>query len=187
MRVIAGASGGTRLLAPKGREVRPTTDRVKESMFAPLQFGLNGASVLDVFGGTGALGLEAASRGAAKVVIIEKAHSAQQTIRSNVRACGSPPSVELLCSSWQSAFSRLEGEHFDFVFVDPPYQSGQYAPVLAALRSRDLLAPRALVILESDFEQNPAPEGYETLRSRRYGGIWVTTLRPLAEEEEGGD
>lgn len=157
-------------------------------MFAPVHFKLQGASVLDVFGGTGALGLEAASRGAARVVIIEKARSAQQVIRQNIRACGSPAAVELLSMSWQTAFQQLAGERFDVVFVDPPYHSGQYGPVLEALLSFDLLAPDAQVVLESDCEYKDACSGYETMRARRYGTVWVTTLRPLAApaDAEGG-
>lgn len=184
MRVIAGSSRGTRLAAPKGRDVRPTTDRVKESMFAPLQFRLAGAAVLDVFGGTGALGLEAASRGARKVVIVEKARSAQNVIRSNIRACGTPASVELLAMSWQSAFARLRGEQFDFVFVDPPYQSGQYEPVLEALLRDDLLAGGAQVILESDNELHIGAAGYDVVRVKRYGAIYVTTVQSLAGSQQ---
>ena len=185
MRVVAGTSRGTPLRAPKGSDVRPTTDRIKEAMFAPLQFGLSGAAVLDVFGGTGALGLEAASRGAARVVIIEKARAAQSAIRANIAACGSPGSVELLTMPWTRAFARLEtqGLRFDYVFVDPPYRSGQYAPVLAALRSHHLLAEGALVVLESDTELPHEETGYTWERTRRYGSIYVTWMGPAEREE----
>lgn len=185
MRVIAGGCRGTRLSAPKGRDVRPTTDRVKESMFAPLQFRLAGARVLDVFGGSGALGLEAASRGASRVVIIEKSRSAQAAVKQNVAACGQPESVEVLCMSWQRAFEQLRGQLFDFVFVDPPYQSGQYVPVLQALSEYGLLAPDAAVVLESDAPLDLSPVDVCDIREKKYGGIYVTTVRLSSEDSDG--
>lgn len=165
--------------------MRPTTDRVKESMFAPLHFRLQGADVLDVFGGSGALGLEAASRGARRVVIVEKSHAAQQAIAANLAACGSPPAIELLRMSWQRAFVCLEGQQFSIVFVDPPYQSGQYEPVLAALPAHGLLAPDAEVILESDRVLEPDVSGYAFVRRKKYGGIYVTVLQQA--DGAGGD
>lgn len=161
--------------------MRPTTDRVKESMFAPLQFGLAGAAVLDVFGGSGALGLEAASRGAARVVIIEQSRAAQQAIRANLAACGTPGAVEVMNMPWERAFPLLAGQSFNYVFVDPPYRSGQYAPVLGGLESFGLLAPDALVVLESDEQLELAAPGYRTERVKRYGGIFITWMKPLAE------
>lgn len=175
MRIISGRFGGRSLRAPRSSRTRPTTDRVKESLFAPLHFDLAGASVLDVFGGTGALGIEAFSRGAARVVIIEKAHGAMRTVRENWKAVGSPEEITLMEMSWQTALEMLEGQPpFSFVFLDPPYSSGLYAPVMEKLAHCRLIDADTLLILESDDPPNLALPDFTEVRQRRYGTVYIT-------------
>lgn len=144
-------------------------------MFAPLHFDLAGARVLDVFGGTGALGIEAFSRGASCVVIIEKSHTAMQIIRENCASIGSPQEILLMEMSWQAAFAKLAGQPpFDFVFIDPPYDSGQYGPVLSGLAAGHLAGRDSLMILESDRPLELHLPGWQTVREKRYGSVFVT-------------
>ncbi|SIT01006.1 16S rRNA (guanine(966)-N(2))-methyltransferase RsmD [Alicyclobacillus vulcanalis] len=134
MRVIAGAWRGLQLEAPKGRGVRPTTDRVKESMFNLIPHRLSGL-VIDLFAGTGALGIEAMSRGASRAIFVEKDPRTAQLVRRNVERVGAASQAEVWVLDWSRAIRRLldAGEVASYVFVDPPYQAKLWVPVLQAL------------------------------------------------------
>jgi 16S rRNA (guanine966-N2)-methyltransferase len=142
MRIVAGAAKGRRLVAPKGTDVRPTADRVKEALFSSLQPLLPGARVLDLFAGSGALGLEALSRGAASVTLVERSRPALDALRRNIEAVGLPG------RTWSPGrrgglAGDLPGEPFDLVLLDPPYHlpKAELATLLAALVAH--LAPAA--------------------------------------------
>jgi 16S rRNA (guanine966-N2)-methyltransferase len=175
-RVIAGAAGGRRLATVSGRSTRPTSDRTREGLFATVEAicgGLRGAAVLDLYAGSGAVGLEALSRGAADVLLVESDGRAAQVIRQNIAAVGLA-GARLVTDRVERALSRgPDGPARDFVFADPPYAVGdeEIGQVLAALLSEGWLAPRALVALErSTRSGSPTwPRGYEFDRSRRYG------------------
>jgi 16S rRNA (guanine966-N2)-methyltransferase len=173
-RIIAGAAGGRRLLVPAGRHTRPTSDRVREALFSRLEHEqrLDGARVLDLYAGSGALGLEAASRGAAEVVLVESSRVAAATIRRNVSALGLP-GVQVAEATVERWLAREAQTRFDVVLADPPYPVSDDAldEVLAALVAHGWLAEPSLVVVErarrSRAPSWPAP--LEHLGERGYG------------------
>jgi 16S rRNA (guanine966-N2)-methyltransferase len=179
MRVIAGRLGGRRLTAPRGRSTtRPTSDRVREALFSMLG-ELEGAVVLDLFAGTGALGIEALSRGAARAVFVERDAAAIQALRANLELLElAAPHAEVKVGDAFAALraAREAGETYDLVFVDPPYnQARMLGGELSALLPA-LLAPHARVVVESD-RRSPAELPMEVVRQRRYGDTTITIHR----------
>jgi 16S rRNA (guanine966-N2)-methyltransferase len=197
-RIIAGLAGGRRLAVPPGRATRPTSDRAREGLFAAVLAmfgGLERTSVLDLYAGSGAVGLEALSRGAADVVLIESDPGAAQVIRRNIAAVALP-GARLVQDRVGRALRRGPGAAGprDLVFADPPYSTSddELGKVLAALADHGWLAGDALVILERDARSGPPPwpEGYATQRSRRYGEtlLWygrATGASPAADITTG--
>ncbi len=175
-RVIAGAAGGRRLATAPGRTTRPTSDRTREGLFATVEAiraGLHGAAVLDLYAGSGAVGLEALSRGAADVLLVESDGRAAQVIRDNIAVVGLP-GARLVTDRVERVLRRgPDGVPRDFVFADPPYavSDDELGQVLAALLDHGWLAPGALIALERSTRSGPPtwPLGYEYDRSRRYG------------------
>lgn len=147
MRIIAGKKKGMKLQAPKGLNTRPTTDRVKENLFNILQRDVRGRTVLDLFAGTGALGIEAMSRGAKKAVFIEKDHHTYARLCENLHKVADLGEMR---TCRKDAFTFLIGckEQFDMVFLDPPYQMGLSRKAVQILVDKDLLLTGALIILE---------------------------------------
>lgn len=175
-RVIAGTAGGRRLSVPAGRDTRPTSDRAREGLFGTVQAvrgPLAGASLLDLYAGSGAVGLEALSRGAARVHLVEADPRALRVIRANVAALGLP-GARIIPGRVASVLARGPvGGPFDVVFADPPYALPGEAvtAMLAALAAGGWLAQGALVAVERSTRSGPVewPEGYAADRSRRYG------------------
>ena len=181
MRVIAGTARGITLKTPEGMQTRPTADRVKEALFSIIHFDLPGARVLDLFGGTGALALEALSRGAASAVIVDSARAAVQVIgrnAANVLGEAWDARLRVLRSDYRSAISRLEGP-FGLVFLDPPYRMAEaYQDALARLLEAGLLSEGCLAVLERAAEADIGPcEGFEVFDTRRYGDTAVDFVR----------
>jgi 16S rRNA (guanine966-N2)-methyltransferase len=176
-RIIAGQARGRRLVVPAGRSTRPTSDRTREGLFSTVvaMFGsLAGVAVLDLYAGSGAVGLEALSRGASDVVLVESDAGAAQVIRRNIEAVGLP-GARLVHDTVERVLRRGPGEAAgrSLVFADPPYsvRDDELSATLAALASRGWLAADALLIVERDARsQAPTwPGGYSLDRSRRYG------------------
>jgi 16S rRNA (guanine966-N2)-methyltransferase len=176
-RIIAGAARGRRLAAPKGTVTRPTSDRAREGLFATvttIHGPLHGARVLDLYAGSGAVGLEALSRGAARVVFVESDARAAQVIRANL-ASVALPGGELARGQVQRFLDRGPGAEaaFDLVVADPPYAASEaeVTGMLTVLASGGWLAPGALVAVERATRAGPLPwpAGYRADRSRRYG------------------
>jgi 16S rRNA (guanine966-N2)-methyltransferase len=171
MRIIAGRFRGRRLLVPPGRAIRPTGERAREALFDVLEHGappVRGARFLDLFCGTGAIGLEAHSRGAAEVLLIEHDRAALKVAQANVARLGAPPGVRFLARD----ASRLgPAPHpFDLIFLDPPYRSGLAEVTLGTLAQGDWLAANARVIVELAASADlDLPAGYALERERRYG------------------
>jgi 16S rRNA (guanine966-N2)-methyltransferase len=183
VRIIAGAARGRPLRAPAGQGTRPTSDRVKEALFSSLQPSLPGASVLDLYAGSGALGLEARSRGAAHVTAVESDRRALQTLTANVETVGLGE-VEVLAEDVRRALTRrLPGEPFDVVLADPPYRTGdeELAAVLDDLVAH--LAPEAIVVVERAARDGDVPWPADLLAeaSRRYGDTAVHRARAGAQ------
>ena len=152
MRVITGSARGRRLKTPEGMDIRPTTDNVKESVFNILQFDIEGRRVLDLFAGTGQLGIECLSRGAREVVFIDQSRDAVKIIKENLKTCGfSAPVLQ------QDALAYLNGcGKFDLILVDPPYDAGLYETVLDKINSFDILSDGGIILCESRRETDPA-------------------------------
>ena len=166
MRVISGIVGGRKLKSPDGEAVRPTTDHVKEAIFNILQFDLEGRRVLDLFGGSGQMGIEALSRGAREAVFTDNNRSSIALIRDAL-----------------SFLSR--GEKFDVIFVDPPYDSGLYAPVLQRINAVDNLTEGGIIMCEAraGTELPDMLEPYHKLRERRYGSVKICLYTKAVYEE----
>jgi 16S rRNA (guanine966-N2)-methyltransferase len=176
-RIIAGAAGGRRLAVPSGRATRPTSDRAREGLFSAVLATLGtleGAAVIDLYAGSGAVGLEALSRGAAEVLLVESSPGAARVIRQNIEAVGLP-GASLAQDRADRVLRRGPGaaRPRDLVFIDPPYATGtdELTVVLETLCGQGWLTPSALVVVERDARSGaPAwPSGYAEDRSRRYG------------------
>lgn len=172
MRVIAGIAKGRTLVAPQGRRVRPTTDRTKEALFSILQFELRAASVVDLYAGSGALGIEALSRGAARATFVERDGRVLEALGRNLEVTGLADRATIVRGSVSAALAQpLPGAPFGIALLDPPYDidGDQLAGVLAALV--DQLAPGAHVTVELGHHGDPPrwPPGIEPGRDRRYG------------------
>ena len=182
MRVIAGTSGGRRLVAPKGRATRPTADRVREALFSSLQPRVRDARVLDLFAGSGALAIEALSRGAAAATLVESSRHALIAIRANLATADVAERATVVAATLPGALDRCEGP-FDLVLVDPPYDLDRevLATVLDALVA--VLAPGADVRLEQATRADP-PAWPDALRPGRPRGYGDTTIHPARMEGE---
>jgi 16S rRNA (guanine966-N2)-methyltransferase len=179
-RVIAGEAGGRRLAVPDGRDTRPTSDRAREGLFATIASmlgSLDGARVLDLYAGSGAVGLEALSRGAEHVLLVEHGARATRVIRENIEAIGLPGAV-LAAGRVERVLARGPApaggqDEYDVVFADPPYALADAAvsQVLSLLAGQGWLAPGALVIVERATRSGPLswPDGFVPDRARRYG------------------
>jgi len=168
MRVISGKYRGRRLLGPSGHELRPTGDRLKESLFNILRPFVNGAVLLDAFGGTGAIGIEALSLGAAEAVFVEKASAGCRLIRKNLERCGINEGYRILNQDVFAALRALAREGFraNIVYFDPPYDWQPYRDLLKITFRRDLLADPSWVVVEH-HRKAPLPEsgdGYQRCR-----------------------
>jgi 16S rRNA (guanine966-N2)-methyltransferase len=171
VRIVAGAYGGRRLAAPRGGRTRPTADRVREALFSMLG-PVADARVLDLFAGSGALGLEALSRGAAEVTFVDSSAAAMRAVRTNLEALGA--GAEVLRSDARAFLrkARAAGRQYDLVFLDPPYQrAGAVAEALAGDLAA-VLAPGARVVAESD-RRSPLELPLALQADRRYGDTLI--------------
>ena len=184
MRIDAGAHKGTRLIAPEGDDVRPTSDRARQAIFNMLAHrfdAVRGARALDAFAGSRALGLEALSRGAESLTVFETARPALDALKRNIAACHEiartlvfssdvrrPPQAKL-----HKAFAPCT-----LVFLDPPYNKGLIPPTLAALQETGWIAPEALIVAEMDAREEPPDlPGFAVEDERRYGKAKIAILR----------
>jgi len=182
MRIVGGRLGGRTLAAPKSQNIRPTSDRLRESLFNILAHGyddaITGARVLDLFAGTGALGLEAMSRGAAFALFIDDGAEARALIRQNVEAFGLGGTARIFRRDATRLGAVHPNEPFGLVFLDPPYRKGLAERALVSLRDGGWLAPDALVIVEEAADSGfAAPDGYAEIERRRYDDTEFMFLR----------
>jgi 16S rRNA (guanine966-N2)-methyltransferase len=170
MRVVAGEARGRRLEAPEGADTRPTSDRVREAIFNSLASmdALDDAKVLDLFAGSGALGIEALSRYAAQCTFVERARPALDAIRTNLDVTGLSDRSNVVVADAMTFVTQGKAADFNLVLADPPYDFSQWAELLNGITT-------ALVVAESNRPVKP-PEGWEILREKRYGKTWVTFL-----------
>lgn len=185
LRIIGGRLKGRRLVSVPGNRVRPTSDRLRETIFNIIRAHVPESRVLDLFAGTGALGMEALSRGAVAAVFVEKSRSVAEVIKKNITTCemGGCATVQILDAARRPP---LSGEGlFDLVFVDPPYKKGFISPALAVLARHCLLAEGCLLVAEhgADETVGDLPAGYRIYDQRRYGKTGLTFMIHEAKEE----
>jgi 16S rRNA (guanine966-N2)-methyltransferase len=182
MRIVGGSLRGRALEAPASRSIRPTSDRLRESLFDILAHAhgdpVSGAVVADLFAGTGALGLEALSRGAARAIFIDDGAEARALLRANIETLGLGGVTRVLRRDAAKLGLAPPGETFSLVFLDPPYGKGLASRALASLAAGGWLAPGALIVIEeaadADIDQ---PKGMTRAETRRYGGTQFIIAR----------
>jgi 16S rRNA (guanine966-N2)-methyltransferase len=195
-RIIGGTAGGRRLTTPRGTHTRPTSDRVREALFSAVESWcgtLTGLRVLDLYAGSGAVGLEAWSRGAGVVTLVESDRRTAAVVRANAEAIGCPR-AQVLAAPVSATLARPPAAPYDLVFSDPPYPlpTSAVEADLVALGEHGWLAPGALVVVERSFrgEALTWPDGYEPARDRRYGetllvsGLWYGHAGPTGSSPE---
>ena len=181
MRVITGIARGRKLVAPEGLDVRPTADKVKEGIFSAVQFELEGARVLDLFAGSGQMGIEALSRGAERAVFIDSSLRSIRCVNENLRNTGFERQSEVINRDSYD-YIKLTSQTFDIIILDPPYRYNHIANILpfAAKKLRD----GGIIICEYETEADKpeAPEGMRLRKTYRYGKINVSIFCKPSEE-----
>ena len=184
MRIVAGEFRGRNLFAPEGAETRPTADRVRESIYNILALRVPGAEVLDLFAGSGALALEAISRGARFAALCDVSRDAARVIERNIALVRAEDRTLFVHADWRDALSRLRGRKFSIVFLDPPYRMEDvYASAAEAMRALGLLAEGAVLVMEHAIETPlKLPAGFEIYDERRYGKTAVALVREKPDD-----
>lgn len=181
MRIITGKARGLKLTTPKNWDVRPTADRVKESLFNIIGSKIVGAQVLDLFAGTGNLGLECWSRGAEHIVFTDMSRESLRLVQSNIAKCRAENETETLLGDAVQLIDRLykKGARFDFVFADPPYNKGLVQKVIAALAQSPLLNDGGYLVAEYSAHDDigTLPENFELVRCETYGETKISFIR----------
>ncbi|WP_457569222.1 16S rRNA (guanine(966)-N(2))-methyltransferase RsmD [Desulfurobacterium sp.] len=190
MRIIGGKYKGRRLYSlPKRKDtklLRPTTDRVKESVFSILDEYLEGTKFLDLFAGTGNVGIEALSRGAKEVVFVESDRRFCDLIKKNLKSLGvSPDRYRIICDDYVKALKKLgnSGAKFDFIYADPPYEKGYYTKIVNLVKNLDLLDENGLLMLEEPKKNPFLPEDNRWIVERRHYGTTTLTFLNFSQSD----
>lgn len=181
MRIITGSARGTKLATLDGDATRPTAERVKEAIFSMIQFDLPDSRVLDLFAGSGQLGLEALSRGAEKAHLVDRSAEATAIIKQNAQKTHLWDRCRVVTMDYADYIRGTKGEKFDFIFLDPPYGSGMLSSALSKLADSELLADGAWIFCEDETDDvfgNDASlsEKYNIEKQSRYGRVYITVL-----------
>lgn len=181
MRIITGRAKGKRLLTLEGDATRPTSERIKGAIFSSIQFEIENRRVLDLFAGSGQMGLEALSRGASRAVFIDSSREAMEIVKKNAVSTGLFEKSHFLVSDYRNYIRKASGrESFDLVFVDPPYSMASCTECARLLSEAGVLLSGALVVLESGDEiidtEALSPLGYELIKAERYGKKTSVTI-----------
>ena len=178
MRIITGSARGKRLQTPDGLHTRPTSDRVKQSVFNIIQFDIEGRKVLDLFGGSGQLGLEAMSRGAASCVIVDGDRAAQKAIEANIKNCGFDRNCQLIKGDSFTFLERQKKDSYHLIFLDPPYGGELLNRAIAEICRIDILAEGGIMVCESASVDVVAPvqAPYRVVKQYRYGHTDLTII-----------
>lgn len=167
MRIITGEMRGRSLRTLDGEHTRPTSEKVKEAMFSIIQWDIEGRRVLDLFAGSGQLGLEALSRGAAECVFVENDRASVDIVRSNIDKCGAASRTKIVFGDYENFLRR--GEKFNIILIDPPYGSDFREKALSLISEFDILAANGIIVVESEQKSAELPETCGTLaRGRTY-------------------
>lgn len=178
MRIIGGTARGRKLKTQAGRATRPTADRVREAIFNIVSSKVPNAAILDLFAGSGAMGIEALSRGASSAVFIESDRDAAATIKSNLDACVFAAPSKVIVGMLPKALGRfiINEENFDLIFIDPPYESGLAEKTLFAVAERNMICADGIAIIEHSVRET-MPEDATTLikaREKKYGSTLIS-------------
>jgi 16S rRNA (guanine(966)-N(2))-methyltransferase RsmD len=178
MRVITGKARGINLKTPEGLQTRPTADRVKEALFSIIQFDIPGARVLDLFGGTGQLGIEALSRGAKSATFVDASNTACNLIRENLKRTRLQEESRVICSDYLAFLGRCS-EKYDIIFLDPPYAEVFLENALNRIAEIDILQSGGIIITERPLEKELSMDfpGYSRSKDYKYGKVLLTIYR----------
>ncbi len=185
MRIITGEYRGRRLEAPYGNDVRPTGDKVRESVFNLLMYDIEGAVFCDLFAGTGAVGLEALSRGAEKAYFCDASRDSIKIIKNNIEKCKASEKSRILAGDYLSVLRRIR-EKVDIFYIDPPYSAGYYVPALEEIDSLDLLSENGIIIAEHRADEKlPEKAGrFRVFKEKKYGHTRLTMYSREPEDAE---
>ncbi len=184
MRIIAGKSRGTKLYTLEGKNTRPTLDRVKESLFNIIQNNIHDTIFLDLFSGSGAIGLEALSRGAKKVILCDKSREACEIIQKNIEKTHNSKNVELYNLDFKEVLKNKITESLDIVYLDPPYETDFVIEALQILLEENLLNKNTIIIVETDDSNRIIKKienlSYEVGDIRKYGRAYLIFLKRIS-------
>lgn len=178
MRIITGKARGAKLTTLPGENTRPTSEKVKEAIFSTIQFDIGDRTVLDLFGGSGQMALEALSRGALSAVIVDSSRAATEVIRNNAAKTKLLADCRVVTADWKDYLKTATGkQRFSLVFLDPPYKEGFVDEVLKRMFTCDILEQDCIIIAETAADSVPVPpDGWEC-KGYRYGSTAVTVMR----------
>lgn len=181
MRIISGKAKGTKLYTLEGENTRPTLDRVKESIFNILQNDIEDANVLDLFAGSGAIGLEFLSRGAKKAVLCDKSKEAIEIIKKNIEKTHMESKSEVLNVDYETCLQKVKNQHFDIIYLDPPYITDYIVKSLTKIIDFGIINNEGIIIIETDDEKRIL-EGIKNIEvqivdKRRYGRATIIFLK----------
>ena len=180
MRVVSGTARGVILKTPEGLQTRPTADKVKEAMFSILQFDLPGAAVLDLFGGTGQLGIEALSRGAESAVFVDAREDSCKLIRENLKRTKLEKNAKVIRADYMDYLKRCR-EQYNIIFLDPPYAEVFLENALNLITQIDILQTNGIIVTERPLEKELSVEfsGFERSKDYKYGNTLLTLYRKV--------
>ncbi len=182
MRIITGSARGMKLETLEGEATRPTAERTKMAIFNILQFDIEGRKVLDLFGGSGQMALEALSRGASSAFICEANNDAFEIIKKNAQKTKLFDRVRLVCTDYKSALRSLSGrEKFNIIFLDPPYKSDYMKDALKNIVDGDLIENGGFIVCESDISEPFSADGMSLYKHSKYGRAYITILEKTTE------
>lgn len=189
MRIITGSAKGAVLKTLEGEATRPTSEKVKEAIFSALQFDLEGRSFLDLFAGSGQMGLEALSRGARRAVFIDESREAMEIVKANARKTGFFDASHFLVSDYRNYLRKAAGkEKFDIVFIDPPYAQRIATDAMMRVIDADMAKWGTVFVLESEedlcTDTRIAQGDFVVVKSKKYGRTFVTILRYEPKEKD---
>ena len=187
MRIITGKAKGIVLKTPKGENTRPTAERVKESVFSMLQFDIEGRTVLDLFAGSGQMGMEALSRGAQSATFVDKSKDAIMLIKENLQKTRLIDNGIVFQCDYLEFIRRNVGKSYDIIIIDPPYALKMYNPALKSLLDTSMIKPSTLIVCESGTDEIfngdlELQSNFEIAKQNKYGNTYITILKVKNEE-----
>ena len=188
MRIITGKAKGIALKTLAGDNTRPTAERVKEAVFSMLQFDIEDRTVLDLFSGSGQMGLEALSRGASHATMVDKSKDAIKIIEENAKKARLLDCADIFQSDYLDFIKRNIGKKFDIIILDPPYAKGFYIPALRAMLNCNMIKQSSIIVCESGAEEifendKELASKFSILKQTKYASTYITLLKLVDEDE----